>query len=133
MSELTGRELDATVAVKVLGWKLNGPWGRRCEWVGVSPDGTRAGVPYYSDNIAAAWEVVEKFEALEYGKVRLAGSHYHGWYCSICWGPGRDGEGEAYSVFGATAPEAICRAAIAALRTPPDFPVLRDATAGATG
>jgi hypothetical protein len=73
-------------------------------------------VPDYSTDIAAAWDVVEKIEALEYGKVRIDGSHYHGWHCSVCWGPGNDGEGEAFGVPGATAPEAICRAALAAVR-----------------
>jgi hypothetical protein len=73
-------------------------------------------VPPYSTDIAAAWQVVEHFTAREYGKVRVSTSYYHGYHAHICWGPGVDGEGSSpEGVYGGTAPEAICRAALAAV------------------
>lgn len=73
----------------------------------------------YSESIAEAWRVVEWVEAKQYGKVRLHGSHYHGWHCSVCWGQG-DGDGGdsgPMPVWGVTAQESICRAALKCLRS----------------
>ena len=62
-----GRELDALVAEKVMGWT----WDGKTAW---SPTGSRLWMvrkdpywwlPYYSTDIAAAWEVVEKLVLLE--------------------------------------------------------------------
>lgn len=57
-----GRELDAVVAEKVMGWKKtpvdNYPWQM------LPPDATELKVkscPRYSTDIAAAWQVVERF------------------------------------------------------------------------
>lgn len=100
-----GRQRDAV-------WKYRGRNIHGEEYSGLGR------VPEYSTDIDAAWQVLEKFSEREYGKVRLTGSYYHGWYCSIFWGPGLDGEGETPEpVFGATAPEAICRAALKAVET----------------
>lgn len=62
-----GRELDAFVAEKVMGWKYvdhNEAYDLPISGVAFgkgSPDGlSRCPVPYYSTDIAAAWEVVEK-------------------------------------------------------------------------
>lgn len=69
-----GRELDALVATKVMGWTLRRFWpvsdlrddrSKPCEsWT--APGGTyERQLPAYSTDIAAAWEVVEKFEVVE--------------------------------------------------------------------
>lgn len=59
-----GRELDALIAEKVMGWTWN-------EFTAWSPSGSRNAIqfkndlswlPYYSTDIAAAWEVVEKIK-----------------------------------------------------------------------
>ena len=72
-----GRELDALVAEKVMGWRITAwndgePWGNRevfppfepingipadCDCISHSEAGEP---PHYSTDIAAAWEVVEK-------------------------------------------------------------------------
>ena len=51
----------------------------------------------------------------EYGKVRLDGSHYHGYHCCLSWGD-REGDDSGGSHFGNEAAEALCRAALAAAR-----------------
>src|SRR3990172_8418422 len=65
-----GRELDALVAEKVMGWTITAwasgePWGNReiFEPSGRGPHRKAAHVPTYSTDIAAAWEVVQKLEA----------------------------------------------------------------------
>lgn len=74
-------------------------------------------VPEFSSDWNAAARILEHFTDREYGKVRVTGSHYHGWHAYICWGPGTDGEGDCgQSVWGATGPEAICAAALACVR-----------------
>jgi hypothetical protein len=57
-----GRELDALIAEKVMGWKVNGHdsyyrwWGSPPGWK--EPQSVE--IPHYSTAIAAAWTVVEK-------------------------------------------------------------------------
>ncbi|HAM42103.1 MAG TPA: hypothetical protein DCP69_12450 [Candidatus Omnitrophica bacterium] len=65
-----GRELDALVAEKVMGWTITAwasgePWGNReiFEPSGRGPHRKAAHVPTYSTDIAAAWEVVKKLDA----------------------------------------------------------------------
>jgi hypothetical protein len=57
MDELpAGRELDALVAERVLGLRIDDAWFQH-------PDGRRVssdGLPHYSTDIAAAWQVVDK-------------------------------------------------------------------------
>jgi len=62
-----------------------------------------------------AWALAQYFEALDYGRMRLDLSHYHGAHCYICWGH-EEGHDSGGSVFGMTAQEAISRAAVAAVR-----------------
>lgn len=63
---MTDRELDALVAEKVMGWRIerymtNPP---KPTGMGMPPDSTTiAEIPAYSTDIAAAWEVVEKMRA----------------------------------------------------------------------
>lgn len=97
-----GRELDAHVAEKLMGW--------------------RRVPPRYSTDIAAAWEVLEKLDAMglkvEVGN-RVEGARGGGWFAAVTrWG-GKECEecGSPYVVedvsAAPTAPLAICRAALA--------------------
>jgi hypothetical protein len=65
-----GRELDAEIAEKVMGWIgvvpefVGADGGRWFVWSGKpSLPARRYAVPEYSTNFAAAWEVVEKMRA----------------------------------------------------------------------
>lgn len=109
-----GRELDALVAEKVMGWtKLEGRWARI--FPGVEGDTICANldgsIPSYSTDIAAAWQVVvEKFVNdgfrihydINYGVERRTG-----WSVVI--------NGIVYHEFSNTAPLAICLAALKAV------------------
>jgi hypothetical protein len=62
-----GRELDALVAERVMGWRFHGKFTEdpnlNCDRWAVDPDGHERfywEVPDYSTKIAAAWAVVEK-------------------------------------------------------------------------
>jgi hypothetical protein len=121
--ELTGRELDAAVAEKVIGatnvgWDDNGytnalvgelPYGFSTRNQGWLPGRQR--IPHYSTDIAAAWEVVEKVADRFWCRVETGGSGP--WvtfgkrgYESITW----------EDSLSPTVPEAICRAALRAVR-----------------
>jgi len=117
-----GREMDALVAERVMGWTL----GRRYangngEWQGHPHGGTLTWdqTPRYSTDIRAAWEVVEKMRADGYATIHvscgadLKGNPVPGWYASFFADKDRPG-GFAR---GATMAEAICRAALKT--TPP--------------
>jgi len=95
-----GRELDALVRKHVFGWSLIGDGRSK------SPDGYQIrSIPDYSTDIAAAWEVAEKFETIE---VKRFHTDKGLWFCEIkekIW----------HRSYGATAPEAICKAALLAV------------------
>lgn len=97
------RELDAEVAEKVMGWnkcdKFTNPLLRKVQLVII-------GYPHYSTDIAAAWLVVEKIP----GWFALI-KEEEGWKCEY-----EIETGEIDYVLWPTAPEAICRAALAALK-----------------
>ena len=102
MALKAGRELDALVAEKVMGL----PGAAVGGWY--NPN-LLDGPPPYSTDIAAAWEVVEKLLEL--------GWHVDiedGW-CVIVYG-GRDGKADSEMEVGETAPEAICLAALEAVK-----------------
>jgi hypothetical protein len=120
-----GRELDVEVA-RVLGWtgfcevtvRSGSPdLPPLVEWEGY-PTGleeVREIVPYYSTSWEDAGKAVEEWvESTEYGKLRLSGSNYHGWYCGLLWGPGNQGEGSVPPVPGESGPHAFCRALLLA-------------------
>lgn len=123
-----GAVLDRFVAEKVMGWALcssNGltPW----HWwegdgVDALSDGGQlfadcAGVPAWnpSEDIAHAWEVIERMKALhgvwaiEEDEAVQDGEEF-GWQAEVLIQGDR-----AYRARGATAPLAICRAALAAV------------------
>jgi len=62
-------------------------------------------IPFYSSSIAAAWEVLGKFDTVDVSKRKV------GWHCTI-WLEHDKYRGE----YGDTAPEAICRAALKAMK-----------------
>jgi len=108
-----GRELDALVAEKVMGWKpsmfSNYPWQL------VPPDGDGSAVrqvPNYSTDIAAAWLVVERMcEFPSY--VSLGFGKWLQFRVDIATGAGREVMNSR--AFAKTAPLAICNAALAAV------------------
>ena len=115
-----GRELDALIAEKVMGfvWRRGwgGPWkmlvsptdAEDCPPIqgdeGIAADYARF-VPRYSTDLAAAWLVVEKLTPRFYvcvERVHRSGDAWNAWV-------GRS------NVAASSAPLAICRAALAAL------------------
>ena len=119
-----GRELDALVAEKVMGWVRGRRYGNgNGEWIidgKTSVSRTWDSTPSYSTSIAAAWEVVEKMR-----NTKEAPDETY-WVLTDCAGSGWRAEilqvltendaphQVAYGV-GDTLPLAICLAALAAL------------------
>lgn len=128
MSQQPGRELDAEVAAKVMGWtsvwsnlrdlppkKVGGKFFARVlltddpeelEWVGVAPSGQRSEeIPPYSTNLAAAWLVVEAMQKYDCDfSLEKAGA---AWYA--------DFRINTDVPAGTSAPHAICLAALQSL------------------
>lgn len=102
-----GRELDALVAEKVMGYKRLEPtldWPER--WL--CDDRKLGGIPAYSTDIAAAWEVVEKLSAKHpYITIIRVGTAPTEWV--IAEGPGDSDPDLARAP---TVPYAICLAAL---------------------
>lgn len=99
-----GRELDALVAEKVKGG------GHRPGGAAVCPS-----VPPYSTDIAAAWQVVERFRRAGWrAEVRTGPDGYH--ECSL-EPPDTDPMDHAYHIgaLGDSVPHAICLAALKAV------------------
>jgi hypothetical protein len=137
-----GRELDALVAEKVMGWRwfhfLNkcylipprntatgfDPANTLRHWDGEGKEGTpdlewttltnypNFRLRHYSTDIAAAWEVVEKDDGwgFDWTLTRWMASSKP-WACVAY----RVADGEAFSGMAATAPHAICLAALKAV------------------
>lgn len=109
-----GRELDATVAEKVMGLQVMIHNPGSGEWRTLYAGGDTPLLPYYSSDPAAAWSVVERMREL-------------GWYWEIvgrsnepyigAWfygGPTNPSKG-THDGYADTMPLAVCRAALAAL------------------
>jgi hypothetical protein len=124
LSSLTaGPELDARVAIGVMGWRTVAfdttyADGRR-EWTrdGVNQRGEAATIPRYSTSIEAAWQVVEKMRNAvppRYQNLKLIAYCYNRTYaCFDChrWDDAMDPSwAEGNGVY--SAPLAICRAAL---------------------
>jgi hypothetical protein len=110
-----GRELDALIAEKVMGWRKRGntDYGHLIPPGEVEEDRVVWPYPCYSTEIEAAWELVEKMLA-EYGQeVRLVRFAGHGWSAEFLGLAGNP----AFCT-GTSAPHAICLAALAATRVP---------------
>lgn len=117
-----GRELDALVAEKVMGWKFTGGFSTDPElgsdrWATDSNGHERfyQDVPYYSTDIAAAWEVVEILsDRFDFRVHTRAG--YTGKWVAFGYNPQKSKEMQEgdfqYGVFKSSLPHAICLAAL---------------------
>lgn len=115
-----GREMDALIAEKVMGWKLvqNQGEGGGLYWVGhggVFGDMHKNQTPEFSEDILDAWRVIEKMHENKY-QYTLRG-HFMGVEQHIATFDHQDwaDANPLYSAHGATAPLAICRAALLAV------------------
>jgi Phage ABA sandwich domain len=132
-----GRELDALIAEKVLGWdrkhavvECEDEWYSYCKNCGLTgaevlPAGSKRTwdtpcdtPPGYSTDIAAAWEVVERM------RLAVMPREGEGYWAGVIAYDYKDPCGVIDQlfggVFGSTAPHAICLAALKALGiTPP--------------
>lgn len=102
-----GRELDALIAEKVMGWHMakkpaGEGWPPSRYWQSIE---ARERPPRYSENISAAWQVVEHMERTRPNEFML-------WAEVGQWGAEFDND---LSRFAQTAPLAICLAALATL------------------
>lgn len=114
VEDLCGRELDRAVAREVMGWEyIDRGIGK-----GWHPPGENLpdDVPRYSTDIATAWRVVGRLNVL--GCYVSAASTTDGrGFCSV--GPNDTWVGEDIVKTGPNpVPEAICRAALKAVRAP---------------
>lgn len=107
-----GRELDALIAEKVMGLTVEW-WNGEVYSITVEEGHERSSshVLPYSDNIAAAWEVVEKLDnrnvvAKEMGVLRFTINRYDDGYTARFFSVGATAD---------TAPLAICLAALQAV------------------
>lgn len=114
IDNLSGRELDAAVAEHVMGWHYV-RCGPRC-W-GIPPEDNQmtnrytdvpyADVPYYSTDISAAWQVVERMRTTDHVFHLSSVDSFCDWLVTF--------SDEVRSVEAPTAPLAICRAALKAV------------------
>ena len=125
-----GRELDALIAEKVMGWKITAK-GRDHTWfresvaesdlIGINPnlkplaaDGTNSYVPLYSKLIKAAWDAVDKLGLFNTDGSRCVGNILHKdggfWVVQHRWG--------AVIARGETVPHVICLAALVVAKSP---------------
>ncbi len=95
-----GKKLDAEIAEKVMGRDMTKPAGFKYP----------IGLPHYSTAIAAAWEVIERVDALGLGWMLVIKTR--GRYLAYCADP----DFGDWMAHGDTAPEAICRAALDAAK-----------------
>jgi len=104
MSMEAGREIDALIAEKVMGWKRRPVWhGSDMKMCLIHPsDGTYYPdeFPNYSEDISAAWAVVKSLDNQNFDICIL--NTVGGWKCEI----------SGYIARNCPAPLAICRAAL---------------------
>lgn len=100
------RELDSLVAEKVMGWTKRGDGYGMHNWWGDDKCAYIQEVARFtpSENISAAWMVVEKMREAGYGATIQAQHGGNNW---ICIG--------THGVEGKSIPECICRAALLAV------------------
>lgn len=114
-----GRELDAEVAERVMGWRVERQRGNS-PWLVKRPDHewSRIEQHAFSTDIAAAWQVVEKMQADGWGHKHLTHSQYAE-SPSVEWTFMQPGKGirSIVKAEAMTAPLAICLAALATTQT----------------
>lgn len=136
-----GRELDALVAEKVMGEAVvehgeeflrnaEGLWGSRPKLTVLrpshrpnAPDGMRRlKLPAYSTDIAAAWEVVERLLSRKMYPDLVSSNYPVVWTCEVDSYSDPEAATDPWPVKACadTAPLAICRAALAAVRARAD-------------
>lgn len=119
VSELSGRKLDAAVAKEVMGYEVGRYNGDPFRAPELRPPGIKGGdepLPPYSTDIAAAWGVVH--EMWSDGDFMVHNVNHY-WNDDNHWVAGRWDKWEPGFVLpgeGETAPEAIARAALKAVR-----------------
>ena len=108
-----GPELDALVAEKVMGWRMirNDPLLSHTGWIdGDGRKRTRYDPPPYSTDIAAAWEVLEKFP---WFRIDNRGDYEGNQAFMVELSD--DAKNLSGKMWAPTAPLAICRAALRAV------------------
>mgnify|MGYP001571535769 CR=1 FL=1 len=116
-----GRELDALVAEKVMGWKHYAPAAVQEVWYppNLHPSNNVLGhsIPHYSTDIAVAWQVVEHLKNKLHLQVILhwAGDECPKWLCNLRADGYRSFQDQEWQVEADTAPLAICLAALKAV------------------
>jgi hypothetical protein len=108
-----GRRLDAEIAEKIMGWRNFHTHHFDGMLTGTTPrDEAWTEVPFYSTDIAAAWQVVEK---LQYYDAHYQQGHHFWRFITPEWGR------IEYSAH-TSAPMAICLAALKAIGEPVTSP-----------
>ena len=127
--ELSGRELDAAIAEKIMLWTnvrsgCYTPIGQ--EWCGDDPEGTggfyRTGrkiIPRYSERAEAAKQILEKIrQSGEFCCINIHSDHNYVWKVSLTRVESQNpAHGVAASATNESLETAICRAALAAMET----------------
>lgn len=107
-----GRELDALVAEKVMGWESVGPLDDDpSDIIGVPPGMECPTVPHYSTSIEAAWKVVERLRP-DFNVVLECVSYEYNCHVNP---PGSSGTLNHVHARAPTVPLAICLAALKAV------------------
>jgi len=109
-----GRELDALVAEKVMGWKQVEEFAEMFDREGFllgtttwrDDEGDPAFLPEYSTDISATWEVIEKFEGYKIWKSPFSDSFYEVILLT---------KSSSYIARGTSFPEVVCKAALLAV------------------
>jgi len=103
-----GRELDALVAERVMGWRDIQFRNATGEWAGYPPDSSGyQTIPYYSTDLAASWEVASYLSTRGY---TVDVDNWEGGAASVRLRTPVDGE---QGFVGPTPAVAMCRAALA--------------------
>lgn len=115
---MVNREIDTLIAEKVMGWTKVTEHKRfrneKSQWRGLKPDRHYAMLPYFSTDIKAAWQIVEKLKQLWEDEFYLEYDHGE-WTCSDISGYMRgefSKDENAIEVKADNASMAICLAAL---------------------
>lgn len=112
-----GRELDALVAEKVMGWVYHPEWNKLAERVYGDEPGLfylrDRELPRYSENMSAVWEVVEKLNSLGW-LISIGNGYYRGLGGKVAVQFKPENQNAHDIVIAETAPHAICLAALKA-------------------
>lgn len=144
MSEYeAGRQLDAMIAERVMGWTVNRPGDRHWHTLGGGLGGRQVGSNCCEDrydyarafmpsqDIRSAWEVVATFEAGRVVGDKPGWPDAHGWYVGLNRSPrGWEAHIGTATAEADTAPLAICRCALKAIESQPTSESVTDPIRG---